>query len=216
MNPMISISYCGDHRKGDGQVLSGQSHAQMLADCVDYLTHETGWPVLVVATGFRGHSPWQVYPPDLIELGLLWEVWRKARWVTIPENPGYLEGANWIIRGAVEAAHALGYDIILHTCEDVIPFRGVARQYVQRLVDEKSVYAGGPWKDGAVSTQFFAASVPFLYERFEARPASGLPPEPYLKSLLDGQMTSVVGERLYHHTHTPAEHRRLLQEVMRG
>ncbi len=214
MNPMISISYCGDHRKADSQVLSGVDHARMLADAVDYLHHETGWPIVVVADGFRGHCPWEANY-DVGEVSLLWDLWRKARWVTIPENPGHLGGANWIIRAAVEAAHCLGHDVILHTCEDVIPYRGVCRQIVDRLVTEKSVYVGEPWKDGAVSTQFFAADVAFLYENFEARPASGILVEPYLLSILAGKMTGTVG-RGYHHTHTPAEHRRLIEEVMRG
>lgn len=207
MKLAISVSFCADHRKGDGQVMDAWEHGKMLIDTLQSLHNEYPEAYLIVcANAVSGElSYWHYF----------WDCFKIACIETAFRNHGYLEGATWAIGRAIEISQRFRHDLLVHLCEDVIPRRGIIREMAERMEREQLLYIGERWRDESVnelSTQFFGCRVDWFAERFKGTGENGLLAESYMGHLLKGQKIALIG-REYEHTHTFSEYQRLLAEA---
>lgn len=217
MKAAFSVSYNGAHNKGGDPGSSGQLpghvHARMLRDTCLYLKRECDWPIIVGATSFPGILRIET-TPDEPEREYIWDVFKLARIVSIPGNPGHQSGACWSIRMGVEAASKLGIDYLIHTAEDVVPNPGICREMVAQMQREGSDYCGEPWghNHDELNAQFFGCRVEWFATYFDGAGVGGQWTERYMADLVYGhnRKTSLI-ERVYLHTHDADEHRGLIE-----
>jgi len=205
MKAGISVSYNGDHRKGDGQQLDPVDHARMLhATVTRYRRLLPDWPIFVCACGFDGLTSY-TREQDENEKRLLWETWQIARFVTIPENPGYSEGATWSIRQGIEAAYHSDCAFLVHTCEDTVPELWLPAKLIQELADYSVDYVGERWRENELSTQFFACRVR-SFMGFNGK-GDGSLVEAYMWTYIKANRLEhlIYPDRKYFHTHTPKD-----------
>ncbi len=218
MNALVSISYCADHYKGAdperAMRLRGQTHAEWLEDaCRIY--YERGLPVIVCCTGFRGMLNVEVSPQNL-ERDVMWRIFRKARAIVgVPENPGHQVGAALCIRQGLECASKLGYDLLIHTAEDVLPLPGVLREMQSTISGGSIDYVGsfwGPQRD-ELNSQFFACRVQSLVGKWDSAAVTGHGCiEKYLASLVRFSRVHHL-ENYYRSTHDYDEWQRWRKEI---
>jgi hypothetical protein len=213
LNAAISISYPAAHRKGDGQILDGAEHADMLYRIVQRYRSEVDWPIFIGCTGFDGLTPYTREASER-ERELLWKLFAmpKVWFVTVPEKTGHLEGSTWSIRQGIEAAKAMGCRYLVHSCEDVIPEFGVVEMLVRRLEQNRFYYLGELWREikTELSTQFFICNVPWFYKNFNGK-GNGKLVEAYMADILDPNTYGLM-HRVYRHTHTPSQFFKWLEE----
>jgi hypothetical protein len=183
----------------------------MLIAAMDWVGAGTRFPALVSATDFNP-AAW----PDDGDRWLAWEVYRRARVVAHPTNPGHQLGACWCVRQAVEYAAALGYEYLVFLADDVLLRDPAApADMVARLRAAGADYLTSYWaSEEALSTQVFACRVAALCDartrthRIDpvAFAASGVILESYVYQLSRTFSWHVLIEgRDYLHTHDPAE-----------
>lgn len=206
MKTIVSISFCATHHKGaDPDVawrLPGQEHWEWLEQACDlYLS--LGLPVIVAATGFPGMLDVEVRPGNL-ERDVAWRVFSKTRAIVgHAHNPGHQGGAATCIRLGLECASKLGYDLLIHTAEDVVPQRHAVADMIDALDALGNDYAGsiwGPARDQR-NAQFFGCRVQALVGAWDAGKVGSFGCiESYLEHLLRDKV-QWHSDNLYRSTH---------------
>lgn len=214
----ISVSYYGRHRKGDGQVMDAGEHQDMLYRTLCYLKEDMHAhnPLMVVcASGCE-------YPDVMAPVGTNIKV--------NPVETGNPDGSWWALCEGVRFAVENGCDYLLHTCEDVIPNRGVMADMMWRMHNEELDYIGALWRpQGELATQFFGCRPKFIWKNIQVQDwdmvAKSHGPEMVLGSIyrtytinqyVPGTRQNVgIIERNYGHSHTYSEFLRMMEEVGR-
>ncbi len=229
MKVLINISYCASHQKGNenNQPVDGAEHAEWLEECVNYHLKWTSdgfvnrttapgyWPIVVSMTGFPGLCHVEAGR----ERDAYWRIFNheRVRLVTMPQNPSHQVGAAWCIRQGLEMAGKCGYDIMIHTAEDVMPGPGVMLKMVKALAE--CDYVGERWGMAGtqLNSQFFGCRVQSLVPLFDApNVADHGCLENYLAWLLRGRPVCLgIPGPLYRHTHDRGEWQRWLDEARR-
>lgn len=201
---LVNVSYCQAHRKhmaGAVAELPGQLHAEWLEKCVNHLL-ASGLPVIVSATGWPGLCNVEISPLS-VERVVLWRVFNKVRFMTMPDA-GHQLGAAWNVRQGLEFALTNHYPYMIHTAEDVV----VTHKALHDIADalrRGSEYVGGDWTPGLeeLNTQHFGCKVEPLMHRLDpARLAGGGQLEKYFYDLLrDRPKLLWEGDRPYGTTH---------------
>lgn len=218
MSFCVNISYCAQHFKGGstdvgGTVLHGETHARWLLEAVRW--YKSNFPVtatvLVSMTGWPGMLRCEVSPNNL-ERDVMWEVWREARLLGVPDNGHHQSGAAWCLRMGLEAAAKLGHEVMLHTAEDVLADGGDIYDLIGKCIRGYD-YAGEAWghHQEFLNSQFFACRVQSLVPYLDPCVVNGEHHlEKYLKELLEGKKVW-TGPHCYKHTHNPEEGMRWLR-----
>jgi hypothetical protein len=214
---IVNISFCCEHRKGGDLVhpMNGQEHAEWLDDCCVWWLKHTPWPLFVSMTGFRG---WPEVPnaPGYFERDVLWRCFgrERVRFVPMAANPGHQVGAAWCIRLGLEAAGKLGYDYLIHTAEDVLPYKWAPRELIGLLNQTEAEFVDERWgvNRDECNAQFFACRVPYLAGVFDP---TAIPRhdhlEAYLRDILKDKKIAHC-EPSYRTTHDFAEWKRWVEE----
>lgn len=219
MNAAISISYPANHVKGDKQVLDGAEHAEMLYGIVKRYRSEVDWPIFICCTSFGGVVDYSNDHGESKESLLSFSLqYPDVYIIGTSEVTGHLEGSTWSIWQGVKAAQYKSIQYLIHTCEDVIPERGIVNLIYEWLNrDFNLLYVGETWREQELSTQFFGCRVPWFYENFKGKGSHGLLVEKYMAHLLTKERLRKEEKiklipRLYRHTHTPKEFMKMLEE----
>jgi len=218
---LVNISYCCDHAKGADPErawhLPAQEHAEWLEKACD-LYLDDGFDAIVSCTGFHGminvNNSRTSYERDV-----MWRIARKVRTIVgCPQNPGHQVGAALCIRQGLEAASKFGYDVMIHTAEDVVPRKHVLGDMTEMCGIVGYRYYGSIWgpKRDQLNAQFFACRVNDLVGPWDAAAVTGYGCiEAYLASLLDFDDCLDV-ENYYRTTHDHSEWTRWAEEYKRG
>lgn len=229
---LISISYCCTHHKGrdpNGSAdIDGQRHAEWLEQAVDYyigvandLDYYSGIAarVIVACTGFPGMLN-ITNAPGYFERDVMWRIAQRASIIGVPQNPGHQVGAALCIRQGLETAGKWGYDLLIHTAEDVLPRKGVVVQMVEALSRDELLceYVGEKWgeRNDELNSQFFGCRTQSLVGPWDACQVTGAGHiERYLKMLLEGKICAFMTNH-YRTTHDFDEWQRWRQEQLNG
>lgn len=157
---LVNVSYCQSHRKHGTPDLPGQLHAEWLEQCVNHLL-DSGLPVIVSATCWPGLCNVEMSPAS-VERRVLWRVFNKVRFLTMPDA-GHQVGAAWNVRQGVEFALENGYRHMVHTAEDIVVTHEIVREVID-LLRGGFDYVGSDWSPGRqeLNTQFFGCAVDAL------------------------------------------------------
>jgi hypothetical protein len=219
----INFGHCAEHYRGGdwANQMRGEDHARWLCSALELYRFRC--PGLSPRHFFVSITGWPGWPDvdvqqNNLERDWYWEAFRWSRFVTMAQNPGHQQGAAWTIRLGLECAGKLGYDCLIHTCEDIFPTPDAVATMLEHLTVGGYEYVGQAWSPGQVNAQFFGCQVGRLAGLFDPcavwQDGSGPCLERYLGQLLEGRAVARLElGRLYRHTHDWPEWRRWCKEV---
>lgn len=217
---LVNISFCGSHQKGNegNAPVDGAEHAEWLEAAVDLLADLSpyNWNFCLSMTGFPGIC----HVTAGRERDTYWRLMEAVNgidlyWITMAANPSHQVGAAWCIRQGLECAGKLGYDLMLHTAEDIVPRKNAFHNMVARL-DEGYDYVSERWGagDDQLNTQFFGVRVPLIAGTFDPPAVSGAGClERYMGQQLQGRKLHLSYAGLYRHTHDYWQWKQWAEEV---
>ncbi len=165
---VINVSFCAAHRKTGIDNLPGQLHAEWLEKCVDHLIDTTGLPVVVSITCWPGLCNVETSESSK-ERDVMWRIYAKTRFMTMPHDTGHQLGAAWNIRQGIEFANKLGYKYMIQTAEDCVPKPGSIPKII-KLLEEGHDYVGRRGSgdpNTEVNSEFFGCRVDALFGPFD-------------------------------------------------